>query len=112
MPTYDYKCTKCEEMFEVFQKISDEPLKKCPVCGGELVRLISGGLGVIFKGKGFYTTDYKNASAAGPGKREGDGEKENGGSSGEKPAAKAGEGGSSSTEKKESSSPGKTPEKK
>jgi putative FmdB family regulatory protein len=60
MPTYEYKCSECEELFEVFQKITDDPLKTCQVCGGELKRLISGGMGVIFKGSGFYTTDYKN----------------------------------------------------
>ena len=62
MPTYEYKCTECEEIFEFFQRITEEPLKTCPVCGGELNRLISGGMGVIFKGSGFYTTDYKNSS--------------------------------------------------
>ncbi|MGQ9615308.1 MAG: FmdB family zinc ribbon protein [Spirochaetota bacterium] len=62
MPTYEYRCNECEELFEFFQKITDEPLKTCPACGGELVRLISGGMGVIFKGHGFYTTDYKNSS--------------------------------------------------
>ena len=63
MPTYEYKCNKCEEVFEVFQKITDEPLKECPVCGGEVKRLVSGGAGIIFKGSGFYTTDYKRSSA-------------------------------------------------
>ena len=63
MPTYDYKCNKCEEIFERFQKITDPPLKECPVCGGELKRLISGGIGVIFKGSGFYVTDSKKPSS-------------------------------------------------
>ncbi|UCB44981.1 MAG: zinc ribbon domain-containing protein [Spirochaetota bacterium] len=62
MPTYDYKCNKCEEIFERFQKITDPPLQECPVCGGELKRLISGGIGVIFKGSGFYVTDSKKPS--------------------------------------------------
>ena len=62
MPTYEYKCSQCEEVFEFFQKMSDEPMKTCPVCSGELKRLISGGMGVIFKGSGFYSTDYKNNS--------------------------------------------------
>jgi len=62
VPTYEYKCNKCEEAFEYFQKMSEDPLRECPVCGGELKRLISGGAGIIFKGKGFYTTDYKNSS--------------------------------------------------
>jgi len=63
MPTYEYKCNKCEEVFEVFQKITDEPLKECPMCGGEITRLVSGGAGIIFKGSGFYTTDYKKSSS-------------------------------------------------
>jgi len=63
MPTYEYRCNECDGLFEFFQKITDEPLKTCPDCGGELVRLISGGMGVIFKGSGFYTTDYKNTSS-------------------------------------------------
>ena len=62
MPTYEYKCSACEEVFEYFQKMTDEPLKICPVCSGEMKRLISGGVGIIFKGSGFYTTDYKNTS--------------------------------------------------
>jgi putative FmdB family regulatory protein len=63
MPTYDYKCLECENIFEEFQKITDEPLKECPKCGGGVRRLISGGAGLIFKGSGFYTTDYKRQSA-------------------------------------------------
>ncbi len=60
MPTYDYKCLNCGYRFEYFQKITDEPLKTCPKCGGEVKRLLSGGLPPIFKGNGFYETDYKN----------------------------------------------------
>ena len=59
MPTYDYKCNKCGNVFEVFQKITDEPLQKCPDCSGNIKRLISGGAGIIFKGSGFYVNDYK-----------------------------------------------------
>ncbi len=62
MPTYEYKCNKCEEIFEIFQKITDPPLEECPVCGGELTKLISGGIGVIFKGSGFYSTDSKSSA--------------------------------------------------
>lgn len=61
MPTYDYKCLKCKKVFEVFQKMSDEPLKECPACKGQLKRLVGAGAGPIFKGSGFYHTDYKNA---------------------------------------------------
>lgn len=62
MPTYDYKCTECDYTFEYFQKMTDEPLKECPQCKGKLKRLIGPGAGPIFKGSGFYQTDYKNKS--------------------------------------------------
>lgn len=60
MPTYDYKCEKCKGTFEYFQSMSDDPLTVCPECGGQLKRLIGGGLGIIFKGSGFYVTDNKS----------------------------------------------------
>jgi putative FmdB family regulatory protein len=63
MPTYDYKCTKCNYTFEVFQRMSEEPLKSCPKCKGKVKRLIGMGAGPIFKGSGFYHTDYKNKPA-------------------------------------------------
>ena len=59
MPTYEYRCKKCGYEFEKFQQITAEPLKKCPKCGGHVERLISGGAGIIFKGSGFYETDYE-----------------------------------------------------
>jgi putative FmdB family regulatory protein len=59
MPTYDYKCTVCSYTFELFQPITAEPVKICPECKGEVKRIIGPGLGLIFKGKGFYQTDYK-----------------------------------------------------
>jgi len=62
MPTYEYECKKCNHRFEVFQSMSDEPIKKCPECGKQVRRLVSGGVGVIFKGSGFYVTD-KNIAA-------------------------------------------------
>ena len=62
MPTYEYKCLECGNLFEEFQKMTDEPLKICPKCGGHVKRLISAGVGPIFKGSGFYQTDYKNKS--------------------------------------------------
>ncbi|MCX8037883.1 MAG: zinc ribbon domain-containing protein [Candidatus Sumerlaeia bacterium] len=66
MPTYEYECSKCGEMFEAFQRISEAPLKKCQLCGakGTVSRLISPGAGLIFKGSGFYITDYKKSGAA------------------------------------------------
>jgi len=62
MPTYDYACKKCDYRFERFQKMTDKPLEECPKCAGRVKRLISTGAGIIFKGKGFYQTDYKNKS--------------------------------------------------
>ena len=59
MPTYEYQCLKCKKKFEKFQKMNDAPLKKCLKCGGKAQRLISAGSGLIFKGSGFYITDYK-----------------------------------------------------
>jgi len=58
MPTYEYKCQICGYMFEKFQSMKDKPVTKCPKCNGKVQRLISGGAGVIFKGSGFYATDY------------------------------------------------------
>jgi putative FmdB family regulatory protein len=59
MPHYDYECIKCGHIFEVFQKITEEHLKNCPKCKGPIKRLIGSGASIIFKGNGFYTTDYK-----------------------------------------------------
>jgi putative FmdB family regulatory protein len=63
MPTYEYECRSCKHRFEEFQSITDEPIKKCPKCGKAVRRLFGGGMGIIFKGSGFYTTDYKRSSA-------------------------------------------------
>ena len=61
MPTYDYICNDCEKMYEYFQSMSDAPIKECPECKkNSLRRVISGGTGLIFKGSGYYLTDYKN----------------------------------------------------
>jgi putative FmdB family regulatory protein len=62
MPTYEYECEKCHHQFERFQKMTDEPVKVCPVCGGKVKRLISGGGGFLFKGNGFYITDHRSES--------------------------------------------------
>ena len=62
MPTYEYKCTK-GHTFEAFQSMMDEPLTKCPECRSAVRRVINGGMGVIFKGSGFYSTDNKRGSA-------------------------------------------------
>jgi len=60
VPTYDYECLACNHKFELFQKMTDKPIKKCPQCGrNRAKRLIGSGMGIIFKGSGFYETDYK-----------------------------------------------------
>lgn len=63
MPTYEYYCTSCGFEFEEFQSIASEPLSICPKCSEHVKRKISGGTGLIFKGTGFYITDYKNKSS-------------------------------------------------
>ena len=93
MPTYEYECTKCGHTFEAVQSMMDKPLSRCPNCKGALRRVINGGIGVIFKGSGFYTTDYKKSSAL---------TGSNGGSSKEK---------DKSSEKPKESSGEKSPEK-
>ncbi len=60
MPNYDYKCMGCGKVFEFFQNINAEPIKECPECNGELKKLIGAGSTPIFKGTGFYQTDYKS----------------------------------------------------
>ncbi len=64
MPTYEYKCEKCGNVFEELQSITDDPVKECPTCGGKVHRLIGAGAGLIFKGSGFYLTDYKKSNSS------------------------------------------------
>lgn len=65
MPTYDYKCTECEHTFELFQSMTEDPIKECPKCNGLVKRLIGAGIRPIFKGSGFYETDYKSKGGNG-----------------------------------------------
>jgi putative FmdB family regulatory protein len=62
MPTYEYECLSCKHKFEILQSITAKPKTKCPKCGKKLKKLISSAAGFIFKGSGFYATDYKKAS--------------------------------------------------
>jgi putative FmdB family regulatory protein len=60
MPTYEYECRSCGHTFEAFQSIKDRPLRRCPACGKGVKRLIGTGAGIIFRGSGFYETDYRS----------------------------------------------------
>jgi putative FmdB family regulatory protein len=71
MPTYEYQCPE-GHLFDKFQKMTDKPRAKCPVCGKMATRKISGGAGLVFKGSGFYITDY-GKDGKGPRKADGDG---------------------------------------
>src|SRR5437899_3226759 len=63
MPTYEYECDACEHNFDEFQSINDKPLKKCPKCGkNKLRRVFGAGAAILFKGSGFYQTDYRSES--------------------------------------------------
>ena len=62
MPTYEYECLDCGHKFDKFQQMVDEPLKQCPKCKGKVKRLIGSGSGIIFKGTGFYATDYRKGA--------------------------------------------------
>ena len=62
MPTYEYQCRKCRKRHEAFQSITAKPLTRCPRCRGKLKRLVSSGGGFLFKGSGFYITDYRSKS--------------------------------------------------
>lgn len=63
MPTYDYECKNCQHTWELFQSIKAAPIKKCPECGkNQAKRVIGPGAGIIFKGSGFYITDYRSDS--------------------------------------------------
>ena len=92
MPTYEYECRTCKHRFEEFQNINDDPIKICPKCGKSVRRLFGGGMGIIFKGSGFYTTDYKRSSAV------------TGGNGSSKSKESKSDSTASSTEKKSSSS--------
>jgi putative FmdB family regulatory protein len=80
MPTYEYRCPRGHAFEKFYQRIRSHPTAKCPTCGRQARRLISGGAGLVFKGSGFYITDYKRAAE----KRGAD--KPEGGAPGAKPA--------------------------
>lgn len=92
MPNYDYECEKCGERFEVFQSMNDAKLTDCPKeeCVGQVKRLLGTGGGIIFKGSGFYQTDYRSSSYQAGAKAEGSSQKtESAAAPAPAPAAKA-----------------------
>ena len=72
MPTYGYRCTNCGHQFEIHQRFSDEALDVCPKCQGKLIKLLYPA-GMIFKGSGFYSTDYRNSGSETSGSSNGSG---------------------------------------
>ena len=98
MPTYEYRCPQGHD-FELFQRMSDEPTARCPECGKKSKRLLSGGAGLVFKGSGFYITDYRSDSW----KEAAKSEKKEGSSSKEGAASKNGSPGKDSSSGKEAS---------
>ncbi len=95
MPTYEYRCHDCGRDFDLFQRMSDKPGATCPDCGARAERLISGGAGLLFKGEGFYITDYRSEAYRESAKKESGAE--SGGESGA--AARAGSRSSGGAEK-------------
>jgi len=89
MPTYDYRCTQCGHVFELFHRITDDTPKLCPNCGSTAVRVPSGGAGLLFHGSGFYITDYRSKGYQDKAKQE-----KGGGSSGGSGGTTGGDGGS------------------
>jgi putative FmdB family regulatory protein len=82
VPTYDYRCTKCGHRFEVFHGIKDESVRRCPRCKAKAVRVPAGGAGILFKGSGFYITDYRSKTYRERAKQEGGGSGGGGGATG------------------------------
>ena len=127
MPTYDYRCRKCGHPFELFHGIKDNAPKRCPKCGGVAQRVPAGGVGVLFKGTGFYVTDYRSkaykekarqektasggsgSSSGGSGSTSGGSGSSSGGSGSSRGGSGSSSGGSGSTGGKSGSTGGKPP---
>ena len=97
MPTYEYECRECGGRVEAFQKMTDDPLTTCADCGGSLRKLLFP-VGIVFKGTGFYVTDYKNKESGGNGRSAGSSD------SGSKPATEKSSSEKSASESKPASS--------
>lgn len=97
MPTYSYRCTECDDAFDIQQSFTDDSLTECPACGGRLRKLFSA-VGVTFNGSGFYRTDSRAGSGSGASKSESGGSDSSGsGSSGSSGSGSSGSGSSSSS---------------
>jgi putative FmdB family regulatory protein len=83
MPTYDYRCTACGHVFELFHGIKDETVKLCPECGAPAERVPSAGAGLLFRGSGFYITDHRSKAYKDKAKQEGSKGESSGGSKSE-----------------------------
>lgn len=100
MPTYDYECDACGHQIELFQRISEDPVKKCPECKkNKLRRLFGTGAAIVFKGSGFYETDYRSDSY----KKAAEKDKDSGSAKSEKSDSKSDSKSSSSSEAKSDS---------
>jgi putative FmdB family regulatory protein len=109
MPTYEYKCDACGYQFERFQPITADPIKRCPECGkAKVKRLIGTGAGLIFKGSGFYITDYRDKSYTDKAKSESGGSTSSDGKSDSKPAETSTSSGESKPAAKTESAPAKS----
>ena len=111
MPTYDYVCRNCDHRWELFQSISASPVRKCPECGKQKAqRVIGPGAGILFKGSGFYQTDYRSASykkAADADKKSSESKPDGGAKSESSSSSTGSESKSSGSEGKSSSTDGK-----
>jgi putative FmdB family regulatory protein len=109
MPTYEYECEACGHRFDEFQSFSAEPLTKCPECGKKrLRRLFGGGAAIIFKGSGFYETDYRSSSYKEGAKADAEAAKPAGGDAKSSESAKPSDGGGSANGDSKSAGKGKS----
>ena len=108
MPTYEYRCTNCDEGLEVVQSFSDDPLTECPTCGGRLRKVFSP-VGIVFKGTGFYKTDSRGGKTGSikPAEKEKEKETSSSSSSDSSSSSKS----DSSSSKSDSSSSGSSSDK-
>ena len=108
MPTYSYRCTECDNAFDIHQAFTDDTLTVCPVCGGKLRKVFSP-VGVTFSGSGFYRTDSRAAASSSPGSSSGSSSSGSSGSSGSSDSGSSSGSSASAAPKKESGSASAAP---